>query len=309
MSSYGVILDPHISQSTPASRKDDYKTAIFGKISWIVRQANERNWKALVVAGDFFSVKPFSWQSLVELVGILKECQCPIYVIPGNHDLYYERLDSLPKTPLGLLYEAGLVHNFGVIEDGLFTGLPFSADMQIPNAPKREGHTVLVCHAFLGNNELEGSGSDWLYYPDIINAGYSVVVAGHDHAPYPAYTPTGTNLLVLRPGSISRGTKHIINRNRQPFMLVMTFKDDDTVLEYEYLEIPAAKPQDIFSEIQIERESLNKSIKDFAARLEEVYANGGVEETDLKKLIDSMTIPADVKQVLLQYLLDAGIVL
>jgi DNA repair protein SbcD/Mre11 len=305
---YGIILDPHFSQATPASRKDDYKDAMFKKMDWVIRQANEKHWRALIVAGDFFSIKPLGWEFMTELTSILRGSRCPVYSIAGNHDIYYENLESLCKTPLGLLFETGIVKPLNVIEDGLFTGLSYSKSMTIPQAPDVEGHRILVCHAFLGGNSFDGSGSDWLYYPDIINAGYSVVIAGHDHAPYPAYKPTGSDLLVLRPGSLSRGTKHIVNRNRQPVILVLSLDDESTNLRYEYLEVPAAKPSEIFSEIQIEREDMNKGIREFASRLEETYA-GSDSGTDFKKMLESMSMSDEVRSFLTSVLLDNGILL
>lgn len=272
MKKYGIILDPHFSNITPRSRKDDYEDSMLKKLDFIVELSKSNKWNAFIVAGDLFNVKNLSWEYLGKLTSRLNNFKCKKYCIPGNHDIFNERLDSLPRTPLGLFYETGVVENLTFAEGGLFTGLPYFRGMHkdIPKAPEKQGHKVLICHAFLGHQESSSTGSDWIFYPDLVNAGYSIVIAGHDHAPYPVQKHEN-GMMVFRPGSISRGTKHILNRTRQPQLLELSFSDDDTDFEYSYIEIPALKPEEIFSDLEIESSDIDKRIQEFSLILDQQY--------------------------------------
>lgn len=66
---------------------------------------------AIVQLGDFFHIKAPSRNSheiVIQAAKWARSAPCPVYIVPGNHDLTNDRLESLDEgQPLGVLYATG----------------------------------------------------------------------------------------------------------------------------------------------------------------------------------------------------------
>lgn len=307
-SKFGIILDPHLTSHPPASRKDAYSIAMFNKLLWIRTRSIKEKYRAIYILGDLFHTKKVNMLFLFSLIRILKSFPCPIHVLAGNHDLFNDNLSSLPRTALGVLFASNTVREGnGRSQGNTFTCLPYDRSMVVPEAPEKQGERILLCHAFVGWTK---KADDWITFGEIARAGYTTVIAGHDHPPHAPkeidvseHGPFPT-LRVLRPGSLSRGTTHNYNRRRQPTMMEIT--ETQGQWSFDVIEVPAAKPKDIFAASRVKMNELNTNIRKFALSLENDLE---LEEGNLRTMLEQIfdTVGEDVRACITQYLTDYGI--
>lgn len=128
--------DLHMSDKAPASRTDNYTDELFELLDQIERAAYGGKFDGILIAGDIFHRKPGI--NLAVLARLAAWCRrllmagCPVIAIPGNHDLRYDRYESLlpnPITnegstqPLAFLFDMGLMLNVSTLRTNN-AGLP-----------------------------------------------------------------------------------------------------------------------------------------------------------------------------------------
>lgn len=101
-----------MSDRPPSSCTDSYRTDILDLLSQVLGLARARSAAAVVLAGDLFHCKApsrTSHRTIMQLIKLFSSFQ-PVFVVPGNHDLQYDRQESVLDTqPLGVLLESGAV--------------------------------------------------------------------------------------------------------------------------------------------------------------------------------------------------------
>jgi predicted phosphodiesterase len=97
------LTDTHIKSSTPENRKDNFLETIYRKLLEVTSLCRDLRVDFVIHGGDIFD-NPHPEQSSWDLLDwFLKELDCPVYCIAGNHDLINQQLDSLQKAALGFL--------------------------------------------------------------------------------------------------------------------------------------------------------------------------------------------------------------
>lgn len=104
-----IVGDVHLSDRPPSSCTDSYLTDLFDLLGQVAGLS--RDYDAVVQAGDLFHYKipgrtsHRTMQATIEWVG---DCACPVYVVPGNHDMTNDRFESvMDSQPLGVVLRAG----------------------------------------------------------------------------------------------------------------------------------------------------------------------------------------------------------
>lgn len=104
-----VINDVHLSDRPPINCTDNYTDDLFDLLEQTVEVAKKYD-AYTVFAGDVFHLKQPSRNShaLVQrMIEIIQSYPNIVYIVPGNHDLLNDRLDSIPSQPLGVLLKSG----------------------------------------------------------------------------------------------------------------------------------------------------------------------------------------------------------
>ncbi len=106
-----LFSDLHLSDRAPSSCTDSYGDDLLDLLGETVAVAEQYQVDAVVWAGDIFHSKVPARNShrlVQKVLGIGKAYQRPWHIVPGNHDLQHDVLDSVWETqPLGVLFRAG----------------------------------------------------------------------------------------------------------------------------------------------------------------------------------------------------------
>lgn len=178
----GFVGDPHLNSTTPASRLDDYPKTTLRKLAEIRRICLERGVPIVILLGDVFHKNA---QSQTYVNAVAKELSkwrdqgIKVYSISGNHDLSFEKLESIDKSPLQIFYISGLIeHLTELYLPGVhITG--FDYPVKIEKAPDDGLFNVCVNHRFYNYNLSEYS----LYDKHIKALGYDLYAMGWSSGP------------------------------------------------------------------------------------------------------------------------------
>ena len=223
------VGDIHLSDRPPASCYDTYTDDILDMLAYVGKLEKALKVDAVVWAGDIFHHKQPSRTSHATVLKLMKTIQANYehypWVVTGNHDIQSDRLDSLEKQPLGVLYEAGVLREL----DGWHPTLPiFGVPWQ-----QRWLSPGTIEEAFRGYREESRNGLVVTHapiYPPTVadnvlfellpldkvseamdNVGY--VYYGHIHEPHYKFTVEGIHYANM--GAISRGSLHEYNLARK----------------------------------------------------------------------------------------------
>jgi DNA repair exonuclease SbcCD nuclease subunit len=256
--------DWHFSDVPPGRRKDDYRSALLDKLSF-VRGLVEKLHGAALCGGDVFHHKKpghagNSLRLLIDLMQSLRRFpQGKVFGSVGNHDLSWDRMDTLPRQPLGLLIECQVYHDLNR-EPIVFTNsdetvrvsvetFPFAetdATLQnlLSSGPRQPGvdHRVGIVHAY-GHEGNEGKmfETKTIGYNQLKGLDFDVLLWGHDHSRHETVEVGGITHVNL--GSMARAAFSYDELDRPVVATILSFGTDG-VLRYKEVPIPV-KPLEI----------------------------------------------------------------
>lgn len=236
-----IIGDVHLGDKAPSSRRGTYAEEILAKLRWCVIYANNpgpgRAPLRVVLAGDLFHLK-VPWRTSYALVQetheVLSAAEEGVDILPGNHDVSHDRLESLSSQPLGALSRMGNIRLLlghtselrgigGIPWDGRFETdkwrevveaklVEFSEDPQL-KVPE-----LVVTHAPLfppGKEPGHYYGIAPAEWAALMNAaGVRATYYGHIHDQHGSFEVDGHQF--CNNGAISRGSLHEESVNRWP---------------------------------------------------------------------------------------------
>lgn len=252
-----IIGDVHYRATNPVARKDDYKAAIDAKLRECWQLAREHRVDAIIQTGDLFHSPGIVYSTLADLIHVLREAPAPIYTVPGNHDLFAAHPESLYRTPLGFLFQLGVVRNaemrpfdstervFSGYVNVAIDGAGYSAMTDVdpeyytPNDPPTEGWiTIRVTHGMLVDRPVPGRHTLISDLKNVYNAP-QVLVNGHYHL--------GTGVrrvgrtLIINPGALCRLSAHVEEMERTVQVALLTV-DDNGDYDAELIPLESARP-------------------------------------------------------------------
>jgi DNA repair exonuclease SbcCD nuclease subunit len=325
MTEFNIITasDIHIGDINPRSRIDDFKETILGKIEQIRKECVKQNADAFIIAGDLFNLKNpnKNTHGLVrELIEIFKKFKCPVYMIPGNHDLTGNNLESLKEQPLGVLFASGAVINLTdekLSKKGLsvsLVGIPYLEDLDVSSLslPPKEDCIAQICVLHLYAGPQAGSVfKERLYgYDELAVLGSDIFVIGHYHVDQGVQTIEKKHFINL--GAISRGSLAEENINHQPKIglikinyaedgpsFVRTIKTDCLPLQVQ----PADKVFDL-----IKREKEKKEVSEIHKFVDQLIIGTSSVTTheSIESQIDKMGVAKAVREKVLFFIHEAA---
>ena len=309
--------DIHISDTNPRSRKDNFKETILGKLDQLKNLSNKMKADAVLLTGDIYNIKfptKNSHDLNRELIELFKKFKCPVYAIPGNHDLTADDLDTLPEQPISVLFASGYVKNLKheiLSKKELkvsLVGIPFQKQLDLGNLqiPSKEDAVAQIClmHIYAGP-DAGNLFKERLYgYSELSVLGPDAFVIGHYHVDQGIQWLDKKCFVNL--GSISRGSQSDENLNHIPKFGIL--KISDTGLITAETSLITIKPSDEVFDLK-KREDEKKEGQEIQKFVEHLVAEATA--TDLKKLtvedhLKTMTIEKEVSDMVLELILEAS---
>lgn len=211
----------HLKDRPPSIRTETYTEDILDKLRWIVSYANDEKVDAVIQLGDIFDVKRAdrtSHRLVHQTAEVLGQANSPVLIVPGNHDVQYDQMETIPSQPLGTLALHPNIHLLlgSSHQDLPVYGIPYFRDSseELDKWMERyAGEQLLVTHASIFPKGKEPiydyiSDEDFARFTEAPHIAY-----GHIHTPFSHWKAGGS--WFLNNGAISRGSLHEETLNRE----------------------------------------------------------------------------------------------
>ena len=324
----GLVFDVHVSDKTPATRKDDYRSAILRKLEFIINESNTRRYKALLFAGDLFHKKIPAHNShalISSLISIFGKSRAPIYIIAGNHDIS-GNITNLWQQPLYVLIKAGVVSILEnaepiLIEDNGFkvsvNGAPFSAARDSKEAAplyqlkhvEDSAVKIGVFHQMLLPDGMKFF-SDYINFSDLLSVNSDIIMDGHYHVGFNPPVQQVSNKYFINGGALSRGTSEHFNQEKKPCYIELELLpglDSAYTLNYEEIIVPHDAGSKIFDVVAIKRRKETQEMKDFINNLSEFETESLSSQTPdgVLRILKTMGMEENLLPIAEKYLTSA----
>lgn len=244
------ITDIHLSDKPPGRRSELYREQIFDKLRQ-VRDLCVQHKALCLVGGDVFHIKtpksPANSLSLIrEAIEVFGSFPggC-VYGCVGNHDIQFDRMDTLPHQPLGILEEAGV---YKIIKEPLIIDAMVEPSLNpwqiqidawdfedqeetyrnlITSGPCPEDITYrigLVHASGCSGDTREFFGTNIIGYNQLKKLDYDFLLWGHDHTR--TETETCGNVTHINLGSLARAALSMDEAERPVSAVMLSLKDD-----------------------------------------------------------------------------------
>jgi DNA repair exonuclease SbcCD nuclease subunit len=263
-----LVGDVHLSDRPPSIRTDDYTNDIFAKLLFIGEKAKDLQCDAIALLGDVFHIKAPSRTShalVQQAVEVFKDSGLPVIVVPGNHDMSNDRIESLSKQPLGTLCKAD---GIDMLMGGHET-LPVFAIPYLHDWPGQLKVWMSKFEKWRDEKKFSKDSTDWHFNPLVITHApifpvgeeppYDFIGAddwaavqqvgdvayGHIHDPHGSYKVG--NVWFNNQGAISRGSLHEKTLKRKPACTVWDSETFETLTgRFRRIEIPHRPVEAVF---------------------------------------------------------------
>lgn len=313
--------DVHLSDTPPASRKDDWAETVLGKLRQVGRVATAVKASAVLDGGDFFHVKSpgRNTHDLVRRVAeVHSKYPCPVYGNVGNHDCVYGDYAYLDQQPLGVLFATGVFkrcydeHEVTFEEGGVkvrVVGIPYHGtayDMERFRRIKKGDEDFLICMAHVLASPSGGSmfeGEDIVKYADFEYMEPDVWLLGHWHKDQGVVDVGGKTIVNV--GSLTRGALSQDEVERKPACVVLSFgKGAPPQVQVVRLKVsPAVDVFDVEGRARAETRSSTMSAFVDSVKQKLVTEQGKSVEDIVTGMQD---VPDKVRERVLLYLEQAG---
>lgn len=304
-----VILtlgDVHIADKTPAFRIDDYRETMFQELDMVKEQCLVEKAAALLITGDIFNEKiaaRVSHSIVLETVKKFKTFPCPVYSIIGNHDINHNRMDTLPKQPLGVVFASDALKKLDSVTIGGIDvrGVHFNEDNNHDTlAFKKEGKPLIaVCHVLATPKGGDFFGEPIFSYEKLAEGGseVDVYVFGHYHHDQGIQTVGDKQFVNL--GALARGALSKENVDRAVKMGKIVY--DGKSLTCSEIILPVRPSSEIFD--MGKKEEIDKRETEIEKFVSSLTKQDLFEDiTSLEDTIRTMEIETPVKKRVVAYL-------
>ncbi len=302
--------DLHFDNRTPDSRIDDLPTTAVCKLTDMLDKCIKKNVKYLFFEGDIVNRIQITHEAVNMLGEVLmkyREAGIELFTICGNHDILRNSLDNIERSPIQTLFTFGILKHINlenrVIINKKVMITPVDYTEYPPEANSQAPVNILLAHMFYNAGELIADERHNLTKDAIDKLGYDLVILGHDHEEYPIVRQGKS--LIVRSGSLLRGTSHNYNFTRKPGFIVLNDLDniEDTI---EKVEIEHKKYEDIASSYVLNKKSMSNisGLQDVLSNLADKLSEGSEADGDrIWDIINSdEDLPSDCRLLILKYI-------
>lgn len=309
-----LVGDLHLSDRAPSSRTETYTDDLFDKLEEVNNIAVEVQAKAIIFAGDLFHIKSPTRNShrlVLRFINWAKSAPCEVMAVAGNHDISYDRYDTLSSgQPLGVVFASGAVKELVGWTDSLpIYGLPWLQHWDDENEVMSalcEWHnrsdgfsskSLVVTHApfFPPGKEPPYEFFPTTRFSELLGAEASVFY-GHIHDPHGVYKVNSVNF--CNNGALSRGS---LTENEVTRGIYVTVYDFDTGV-FSSVPVPHKLAEEVFLIEEVtERRQLIRDSGDFIESLGETVLSVTGSDSFVKA-VKEKNLPLRVEEVAIKLL-------
>lgn len=292
-----IINDVHLNDKGFSSMKPGYNDDMFGLLYQCHEVAKKIGVDCTIQAGDMFDVKAppkTSHATVAKVIEWGKSSPVPLYGVAGNHDLKWQRLDSLWEgQPLGTVFRSGAMTYL----EGWHEYLPvyivhFQQDWYTDKAEETidkvfedyrkgyKGNSLVVTHVatFPPDDEpmYDHVKAEWLA-DKMGNKG--ALCYGDIHNSHGVYDVNGVRFCNF--GALSRGSYTEDNLNREVGVTIWDSEDNS----FEFIPLDYKPSSEIFLVEEMEqKKAFRRSNSNFLSSIE----GAKVETTSTDKILNIM---------------------
>lgn len=318
MERFIITGDLHTRATNPKSRLDNYQQALFAKLEWVFAKAKQLRAAGIIIPGDLFD----SWNVAITTVGdlaiLFKQAPCPIYAIPGNHDLVAGNPQTKHRTPYYLLVRMGLIRDLDMrrIDHSttVLTGHGFTFETDTPEGLRQfvgryvdheesdvalDGPALLLpCHIHVVHSMLLHSPHPHARHTlieDVVTSA-NVIITGHDHAGFGVHIRED-GVLFINAGALGRlaASKGEMERQVQIAVLEIEGSDYGAYL----LPVTCARPgHEVLSRVHIEaEEQKNEQLESFLTLL---ASEGEQKFLEVTEIVEDIAARENLPKIVVQ---------
>ncbi|MCI5675417.1 MAG: metallophosphoesterase [Ezakiella sp.] len=303
------FTDTHIRQNNPAGRIDNFMESLlkkFEEISYIVK---EYNVDFCVHGGDILDRPDVSIPTIRSFNKILMDFGRPIFLVPGNHDIFAYNLNSIQRTVLALQEDLGVFNmmmgEFPIYmsKDGTSVELhsaPYSYELDNPEGrdgyivkEKKADFAIMFAHGMLMDKPFPMIRHTLI--EDIKDTKADLTLSGHYHTGFPLTKID--DKFFYNPGSIARISATEPDIKRVPKVVVVTLKKDNEPI-IETIELKSAQSGDLVLDRAYLEEKKNEKLH-YSSLKTMIESNTNSDYINVKNIIESVAnlqnIDQDVK--------------
>lgn len=292
------FTDTHIRSNNPSSRIDNFQEAILNKFKEIAEIGNKENVDFYVHGGDIVDRPDIPILTMRAFNKVLTSFEKPIFLVPGNHDIYAYNLNSIGRTVLALLEDLNVFnimmgkYPVYLSKDGTSLEMhfvPYSFDLDTNEGKhrymtndKKADFSILFAHGMLIDKPFKLINHTLV--DDIKDTMADITLSGHYHTGFPLQKIN--NKFFYNPGSVARLSASQVEINRQPKVIIIELeKGQEPNIRDIYLE-SAFHGNMILDRVNIENKKTDKLVYDNLKSLIEVNSNS--DYINVRKIIDSV---------------------
>lgn len=306
--------DWHLTDVPPGKRRDDYRSAILNKICFQSALAKKVNGVGLC-GGDVFHVK--HPRSRANSHGLVEEIVTTLKTFPleqvfgtvGNHDIQYDRLDTLPNQPLGVVIASGAYHNLAeqpvlftnndgsvsvLVESVGYCGTINTLEWLKNSGPRPEGvnYRVGIVHAYGKAGDRTNLYTEPVIgYNELADLDYDVLLWGHDHSR--KETETVGNVTHVNLGSLARAAFSTDEVDRPVCATILSFGADGIKMKEKHVPVQTLEVAFVAADKPIEQVRKQEAVTNFFNAMDEAVE--GIESSDPREVL--IQLCADNKSV------------
>jgi len=315
-----TVGDVHISDVNPRSRIDDFKASIFEKFDQVRTAARKLKADTILITGDLYNIKTPAKNSHElnrELIEYFRSLPCPVYSIPGNHDLTSNDLETLPMQPISVLFASGALKNLTheiITKNDLkisMIGVPYTENLDLNSIiiPPRNGAQVqlMLMHIYAGPKKGKIFKERLYGYEELSVLDSDIFVIGHYHVSSGIKQVNGKHFINI--GSISRGTIAEESIDHKPALGFIKITENSGDITIETSEIPlkvkpASEVFDLVKRDEEKKESIE--IQKFVNQLISETSTTNNKKQSIEDLLENMSLSKIIKDTVIDLITEAA---
>jgi DNA repair exonuclease SbcCD nuclease subunit len=310
------FTDIHLTDDPPGRRHAGYREEVMGKVDFVSALTQEHQAVGLC-GGDWgHSKNPRSAGNTFSMINrVIKSLfgfwQGRCYGVHGNHDLYMDRVESIPHQPIGTLISSGAFCDISLephepeqpgsvifenadgtvrvqVDAFTYTSDDMLALNRVLNAaPRHEGVTyrVVLLHQYGDPGDAPSMyGSPTIGFNRMANSDYDLALWGHDHS---RVEPMQVgNCMHVRLGSLSRASLAEDEVDRPINVAMFTFKPGK--VSFKEIPIPVKPLEIAFTAADKPVEKVRDSDEVVSYFRQMDVAMDSIESTDIRVVLTQL---------------------